>query len=51
MRNVCDSCRWQKKRLGGEWNCLKYGIPMKYGRTFCVAYERGKNEQVREQED
>ena len=51
MKNACDSCKWQKKRLGGEWYCLKYGNPMRYGRIYCVAFERRIDEQVPQQKN
>ena len=50
MRNVCDTCGYQKNRKPGSWFCTKYGIPMHIERIYCVSKER-KDEQIRKPKD
>ena len=42
MRNVCESCKYAKPRVGASYSiyCVKYGIVRYQPRDFCVAWER-----------
>lgn len=51
MRNVCDTCGYQKNRKPGSWFCTKYGIPMHIERIYCVSKGAKDREQVQEQKD
>lgn len=48
MKNVCDSCKFAKRKGDGIY-CVKYGIIIYKERVYCVAYER--DSEVRKSED
>ena len=52
MRNVCESCAYNKTPGRDKAQCVKYGIVIYSPRIYCVAWERKKpDEQVRKQKD
>lgn len=58
MRDVCNSCRYAKPYSQKYVNCVKYGCPIRKGRTYCISWERTESnvrqmdtEQVWEPED
>ena len=40
MKIVCESCKFAKGFRGKYCKCVKYGIPMRLERIYCVSYER-----------
>ena len=40
MKEVCRDCKWEKPKRDNYCYCLKYGCDIRYGRTYCVAYEK-----------
>lgn len=40
MKNVCDTCGWQKNRKPDSWFCTKYGIPMRQPRIYCISISK-----------
>ena len=47
MKEVCPCCKFEKRYLATHCWCVKYGCPIKYGRTYCISYEP---KEVREHE-
>lgn len=48
MRDVCKDCRYAKPYSNDYCNCVKYGCPIRYGRAFCISWERDEREQEHE---
>lgn len=51
MRDVCKDCKYEKPKQPDYCYCVKYGCPIRYGRTYCISWERNEDEQVRKQEN
>lgn len=51
MRDVCKECSNEKPKSAGYCYCLKYGCDIRYGRFFCVGFERKGSKQVWSKED
>lgn len=52
MKDACKSCRYEKQRSPDYCYCVKYGCPIRYGKVYCISWERNeKSEQVRKPED
>lgn len=53
MKDVCKSCKYSKPKSDEYCYCVKYGCPIRYGRTYCISYEGDDHvhEEVRQQKD
>ena len=40
MKQVCRDCEFSKPKTQDYCYCVKYGIMMRYGRIYCVSYEK-----------
>lgn len=51
MKVVCFDCKYAKPKTVNSCYCVKYGTHIRYYKTYCVSYERFKDEQVRSEKD
>lgn len=47
MKDACKSCRYHKPYMPDYCKCVKYGCPIRYGRTFCISWERDERSDKR----
>ena len=45
MREVCYDCKWAKPKTNEYCYCVKYGCPIRYGRAFCVSFDRRESDE------
>lgn len=52
MREVCRDCKYSKQKNRDYCYCVKYGCPIRYGRAYCISWERSeKVEQIQCEEN
>lgn len=45
MKEVCHQCKWSKHKNDDYCYCVKYGCPIRYGRLYCVSFDRRENDE------